>query len=161
MSAGSPGDQRPREPALDHLIRALTAEPAAEELAGRDAALAMFKASRRRHRRMRFVPLTGVAAIACGIIVVAYVAILPAPAQRLAYHLLAGIGVPNAHHASLPSAPRHAATSCSCHRRQPASAAAWTLFLAAARAQIPAGADDVFSQSVSASVFVLRHARPS
>ena len=45
MKTDLPGDLGPREPGLDQLLRALTAGPSRDELAGEPAALAMFRAS--------------------------------------------------------------------------------------------------------------------
>ncbi len=47
MSTDRPDLAKPHDPALDGLFRALTADGTAEELAGRPAALEMFRASRR------------------------------------------------------------------------------------------------------------------
>jgi hypothetical protein len=113
-----PGEPGSREPGLDHLIKALTADGYPRELAGRDTALAAFRtASRQPRRRARLSlplswspPLTTsarlsavaaalVAAIS-GFTAAAYAQALPAPVQHIAYSVLAPIGVPNS-----PSSP--------------------------------------------------------
>lgn len=99
----------PADPSLDLLVRALTADGSADELAGRQGALAMFRDSRRRPRRRFSFPMSTAAAavvIAAGL-GSAYAALLPPPVQHLAYRFLDRIGVPDAHH---PSAPPSAAT---------------------------------------------------
>jgi hypothetical protein len=105
-----------REPGLDHLIRALTADGFPHELAGRDAALAAFRAaSREEHHRSRFalprelrmptrlttVAATLVAGIA-GVTAAAYAQALPAPVQHIAYSVLAPFGVPNSQSSASP-----------------------------------------------------------
>jgi hypothetical protein len=103
MSGDIPEMPGPQDPALDHLFRVLTVDGSADELAHRDAALAMFRDSgrRSRHRRPRFVPSMSMAAAAVviigGIAGAAYSAALPAPVQHIAYQLLDRIGVPDAH----------------------------------------------------------------
>jgi hypothetical protein len=90
----------PPDPAVDRLVRALTADGSADELADRDAARSMFRDSRRRPRRRYSLPLSAAAAavvVAAGL-ASAYAAVLPAPVQHFAYRLLAGVGVPDAHH---------------------------------------------------------------
>ena len=117
MSTARGGEQSPnepgsREPGLDHLIRALTADGYPRELAGRDAALAAFRTARRERRRWAHPPLrlSGsprlmsarlsavaaalVAAIA-GVTAAAYAQALPAPVQHIAYSVLAPLGVPD------------------------------------------------------------------
>jgi hypothetical protein len=103
MSGDIPEMPGPQDPALDHLFRVLTVDGSADELAHRDAALAMFRDSgrRSRRRRLRFVPSMSMAAAAVviigGIAGAAYSAALPAPVQHIAYQLLDRIGVPDAH----------------------------------------------------------------
>jgi hypothetical protein len=53
VSTDRPDLTEPHDPALDGLFRALTADGTAGELAGRTAALEMFRDSRRRPRRLR------------------------------------------------------------------------------------------------------------
>ena len=137
MSTARGGEQGPaepgsREPGLDHLIRALTADGYPHELGGRDAALAAFRAaSREEHRRSRFAlprelrmptRLTTVAAAlvagVAGVTAAAYAQVLPAPVQHIAYSVLAPFGVPNSQGPASPtpagtkpgSAPGPAAT---------------------------------------------------
>jgi len=125
-------DELPRDPALDHLFRALTADGDTDELAGRDDALTMFldrqrTAPRRRLRLAGSMRMTSIRAAAsmraaaslrmatsmrmavavvviiAGIAGAAYAAVLPAPVQHVAYHLLDGIGAPDAHRAASPA----------------------------------------------------------
>jgi hypothetical protein len=121
VSAGFPGEPGRREPGLEHLIRALTADGDPRELANRDAAAAMFRASvmpapgRPRRWQPRF-PLHSVrAAAAAGVIVAvvgttaAYAAVLPAPVQHIAHSVFAPLGVPDGRHPAAPGgAPRGA-----------------------------------------------------
>ena len=117
MSTGLPAEPGSREPGLDHLIRALTADGYPHELAGRDAALAAFRAaSRAEHRRSRFalprelrlptrlsaVTAALVAGIA-GVTAAAYAQALPAPVQHIAYSVLAPLGVPNSQGSATPT----------------------------------------------------------
>ncbi len=127
MSTARGGEQSPaehgsREPGLDHLIRALTADGFPHELAGRDAALAAFRAaSREKHRRPRFAPPRGLrmptrlstvaAALVAGVTGVtaaAYAQALPAPVQHIAYSVLAPFGVPNSQGPVSPAPSRAA-----------------------------------------------------
>jgi hypothetical protein len=150
----SADDPWPREPGLDHLVRALTADPTAAELAGQDAALRMFRASHRRRRhRARFAYRIGVAAaavtVAAGIAAGAYVALLPAPVQHAAGDLVDRIVADvhhhhhHHHHHAAPSPSAHPATPPPSHPGEPAVAPAPGLVLTAARPQIVAGTDDV------------------
>ncbi len=106
----------PREPGMDQLISALTADGRPDELAGRDAALAAFRAASQRAAteptlRQRRVapfrpPLTGwlttrLAAVAVAAVVViaaiaaaAYTRALPGPVQDAAHTVFAPLGVP-------------------------------------------------------------------
>jgi hypothetical protein len=117
VSTGLPAEPGSREPGLDHLIRALTADGYPHELAGRDTALAAFRAaSREEHRRSRFalprelrmptrlstVAAALVAGIA-GVTAAAYAQALPAPVQHIAYSVLAPFGVPNSQGSSSPA----------------------------------------------------------
>jgi hypothetical protein len=124
VSTDLPDEPELADPSLDGLIRALTADGSADELAGRQAALAAFRRSRRRPRR-RFAYPVGTAAAAvviAGGIAAAYAAVLPAPVQHIAFRMLNGIGVPDAHHpapsagappvaASLPSTTANSAAA--------------------------------------------------
>ncbi len=162
MSPDLPGMPGPEDLALDHLFRALTADGSADELADRDAALTMFRDSRRRFRRRhRFASSMSMAAtvivITGGMAAAAYATALPAPVQHVAHRLLDRIGVPDAHHPSASSsahgiaAPTPSAASapaiaaCPCQAGQPGADAAPNLVLAASHAEIPANGDDVLS----------------
>jgi hypothetical protein len=104
-----------REPGLDHLIRALTADGYPHELAGRDAALTAFRAAYGQQRRQpRFSPwlsgsrrLTTVAAALvagiAGFTAAAYAQALPAPVQRIAYSVLSPFGVPDSQPSTSPA----------------------------------------------------------
>jgi len=159
------------DPALNGLVRALTADGTAGELAGRPAALAMFRDSRRRPRRRWFaVSLSSAAAavVLAGGIGAAYAAVLPGPVQHIAYRMLGSIGVPDAHRpapssepstsgarssgaphlattAPPPTHPASAPAGCPCPSRSPGPAAAPNLTLAATLTRIPANAGDVFT----------------
>lgn len=106
----------PRKPDLDQLVTALTADGQAEELAGRDAALAAFHAASQHRaaagpaswqRGLSFHgPLAGLrvrlAAASAALIVAAgaaaaYAQALPGPVQQLAHTVFAPLGVPNGH----------------------------------------------------------------
>ena len=117
----------PREPAVDQLISALTADGRPDELAGRDAALTAFRvASQRaateqtlRPRRVAPAsrPLTGwlpprLTAIAAGaavvvavIVAAAYTHALPGPVQAAAHTVFAPLGVPGGRQGSSGTAP--------------------------------------------------------
>jgi hypothetical protein len=106
----------PPEPGIDQLISALTADGRPDELAGRDAVLAAFRAAGQRAateptlRQRRVVPssrpLTGwlptrLAAVAVAAVVViagiaaaAYTRALPGPVQDAAHTVFAPLGVP-------------------------------------------------------------------
>lgn len=102
--ADGPGS---REPGLDQLIRALTADGHPAELAGADAALAAFRAARARPRRRtgpRLLPgaparVSAVAAALiagfAGLTAAAYAKALPAPVQHIAYSVFSPLGVPD------------------------------------------------------------------
>jgi hypothetical protein len=166
VSADPPDLLGPPDPAVDRLIRALTADGASDELASRPAALVMFRDSRRRPRRRYSLPVSAAAAavvVAAGL-ASAYAAVLPAPVQHFAYRLLAGVGVPDAHHpAEQPGAitvPSTASNSAVTASTIPASShPAGTptpnptqnpvprqdLVLASAHARIAAGGDDILA----------------
>jgi hypothetical protein len=97
---------------LDHLIDALTADGRPDELAGRDAALAAFRAAGGRdaaerasaqrqrtyfHRPMsvRLAALGTTLAVAAGIATAAYTRNLPGPAQEVPHTVFAPLGVPD------------------------------------------------------------------
>ncbi len=110
----------PREPGLDQLIRALTADGHPAELAGRDAALAAFRAASqssprrvptrsplgRMPARLAAVVAAGAAALA-GVTAAAYAQALPAPVQQIAHTWFAVVGVPNSQ--PQPASTGHAA----------------------------------------------------
>jgi hypothetical protein len=112
---GFPDEPGSREPGLDHLIKALTANGYPYELRGRDAALAAFRAaSRQPRRRLRLSPgrgmpsrLSAVAAALvlaiAGVTAAAYARALPAPMQHIAYSVLAPLGVPNSQSPAAPT----------------------------------------------------------
>ena len=156
------------DPALNGLVRALTANGTADELAGRPAALAMFRDSRRRSHRRRFaVSLSSAAAavVLAGGLATAYTAALPGPVQHIAYRMLGSIGVPDtrpapssgasssgarssgAPHlaATIPPIHPNSAATCPCQTGSPGTAAAPNLTLVAALTRIPANGGDVFS----------------
>jgi hypothetical protein len=88
--------------APDPLLRALTAPGTPEELAGEQAAVALFHAARRSPARpaRRMIPSFGIAAAAAGLAAAAlaggaYSAVLPGPLQHMAHKVLAPIGVPD------------------------------------------------------------------
>jgi hypothetical protein len=108
VSADLPDLTEPTDPALNGLIRALTADGTAAELAARPAALAMFRDSRRRPRHRRFavsVSTAAAAVVLAGGISAAYAAALPAPVQHIAYSMLGSMGVPDTHPAGPSSRP--------------------------------------------------------
>jgi hypothetical protein len=115
-----------RKPSLDQLITALTAVGRPDELAGRDAALATFRAAgerdaadratRRRRgtpfRRLLTARLAAVGAalvVAAGVAAAAYAQALPGPVQQLAHSVFAPLGVPN-NELSLGSVPSTGST---------------------------------------------------
>ena len=120
MSTARGGESSAFEPGLEHLIGALTASGHPDELAGRDAARAAFCAAsqqptaarsgwawpastwsawRRRPIRLALparlaVAFAVVAAVVGGFTAAATAQVLPAPVQRIAYTVLAPLGVP-------------------------------------------------------------------
>ena len=123
----------PREPGMDQLISALTADGRPDELAGRDAALTAFRAAGQRAateptlRQRRVVPfrrpltgwlpprLTAVAAVAAVVVAVivaaAYTQALPGPVQDAAHTVFAPLGVPGGQHGSSGTAPNQEAAA--------------------------------------------------
>ena len=119
------------QPGLAQLIATLNSGPVRNELAGEQAAVAMFRANflpaapggtrrmRRRPWNVGFgrLQLVGVAAALAvgGLAAAAYNQVLPAPVQHLAYDAFHVIGVPDAqhrkanvgHHQSPPHSGRH------------------------------------------------------
>lgn len=118
MSTGFPGEPGSRESGLDQLIRSLTADGYPHELAGREPALAAFRAARSEPRR-RFrlaVRPTGsarlgavaaaVVATLAGLTAAAYAQALPAPVQRIAHSVFSSLGVPDSQ--PVPAGHSHA-----------------------------------------------------
>ncbi len=107
----------PGKPDLDQLVAALIADANGEELSGRDAALAAFRAARQRdgapgsarwYRSPSFGrPFAGLSrrlatagaalVVAAGIAAAAYSQALPGPVQQFAHTVFAPLGVPNGH----------------------------------------------------------------
>lgn len=122
-----PYESGPYESSTDQLISALTAEGDLDELAGRGAALAAFRAARERAateqtlRQRRFVPfrrplagwfpvrlaaITAAAAVVfAGIVTAAYTHALPGPVQDAAHSVFAPLGVPGGRQAPSGTAP--------------------------------------------------------
>jgi hypothetical protein len=114
----------PRKPDLDRLVTALTAEGRPDELTGREAAVAAFRAAGRRdaadgsarRRRVsirrpftalpqRLAAVGAVVAVAAGIAAAAYAQALPGPAQDLAHTVFAPLGVPDNQPPAQPGHP--------------------------------------------------------
>jgi len=117
----------PREPGMDQLISALTADGRPDELAGRDAALTAFRAAGQRAateptlRQRRFAPssrpltgwlpprLTTIAAAAAVVfalvVTAAYTHALPGPVQDAAHSVFAPLGVPGGQQGSSGTSP--------------------------------------------------------
>jgi hypothetical protein len=125
----TPGEPRSFErdahdPALGHLISALTMAGHPHELAGRDTALAAFRAAsaerrqpargftRRRAFRPFLMParlaalVAAGATITAGLTAAAYAQALPAPVQEIAHTVLAPLGVPDSAPQPSPSPVR-------------------------------------------------------
>ena len=115
-----PADRAAVQPGLDRLLGLLTTSAAPDELAGEDAALAMFRASqrpaiavpgsrapRRQDRRRGWLVAAVTVAIAAGFAVAAYTEALPPPVQHIAYRVLGFVGVPDAQHRRPASAGSH------------------------------------------------------
>jgi hypothetical protein len=121
VDANLPADIGPLDPGLSELFQTLTSGPRPGELAGEQAALAMFRENqspaaalspgrfsraRRRTSRLSGAPgrwgmrLTAAAAVVLsgGFAAAAYAAVLPAPVQHAAYRVLGFAGVPDTHH---------------------------------------------------------------
>jgi hypothetical protein len=124
VKTDAPGSSPAGEPGVDELLGLLASEPLRAELAGRDAAAAMFRenfraasptgdrkalsrdrrlarrdrrALRRHVRRARLLVAVVVVLIIGGFAGAAYSAALPAPVQHIAYHVLGFAGVPDTH----------------------------------------------------------------
>jgi hypothetical protein len=114
----------PRKPDLDRLVTALTADGRPDELAGREATVAAFRAAGRRDAadgptRRRRVPMRrprttlprrlaaigAVVVVAAGVAAAAYTQALPGPAQELAHTVFAPLGVPGNQPPSQPGHP--------------------------------------------------------
>jgi hypothetical protein len=143
----------PADPGLDGLLRALTANGTADELAGRQAALAMFRDSRRpkRRRLAAWASTAAAAVVMVGWIAAAYAAALPAPVQHVTYKMLGSIGVPDTHRQAQPPSPSRSVSSMPTSPPAPAvvvtpaADTVPTLVLAAAHPQVLAGGDDILS----------------
>ena len=155
----------PRKPDLDRLVAALTADGRPDELAGRDAAVAAFRAAGRpegagegprRRRRWSFRrPLTAlrpglaavgaVAVVAAGVAAAAYTQALPGPAQDLAHTVFAPLGVPA--NQSGHSADVTIATSGGTPSSRPGGD--YRLTLTASRLRVPAGTAVAFAGRVT------------
>jgi hypothetical protein len=102
----------PRKPDLDRLVTALTAEGRPDEMAGREAAVAAFRAAGARGAQSsplaswrpkplarwgirRLAAVGAVVAVAAGVAVAAYAQALPGPAQDVAHTVFAPLGVPD------------------------------------------------------------------
>jgi hypothetical protein len=155
----------PRKPDLDRLVAALTAAGRPDELAGRDAAVAAFRAASRpegageglrRRRRWSFRrPLTAlrpglaavgaVAVVAAGVAAAAYTQALPGPAQDLAHTVFAPLGVPanqSGHSADVTIATSGGTPS-------PRPGGEYRLTLTASRLRVPAGTAVAFAGRVT------------
>jgi hypothetical protein len=142
----------PADYGLDGLLRALTANGTADELAGRQAALAMFRDSRRpkRRRLATWVSTAAAAVVMAGWIAAAYATALPGPVQHITYRMLGSIGVPDIHHQAPPSPSRSVASipaspPASAIAVPPAAGPVTTLILAAAEPRVLAGRDEILS----------------
>jgi hypothetical protein len=108
-----PGEMPPATPGLDQFLDLLTTDPQPDELAGADAALAMFRAHgppapapaparparvRWRMPRVRLAAAAAVIAVVGGFSAAAYAEALPGPVQHVAYRVLGFAGVPNVRH---------------------------------------------------------------
>ncbi len=165
MSTGFPYEPGSREPGLEHLVKALTADGHPHELKGRDAAVAAFRAARRPPRRAGLSARLGlparlgavaaalVAAFA-GVTAAAYAQALPAPVQHIAYSVLAPFGV----HDSKPSPPASRPTPTpapssapprAVHHGTPSPSAAASSCPCAAQASRPAASGSILTIAAS------------
>jgi hypothetical protein len=136
MTSDLPDDLGPADPGLEQLLTALASGPTPGELAGEQAALAMFRANiqppppalaartrpmrqlkpapRQRTHGFRFrLVAAATTALAGGFAAAAYMADLPAPVQHVAYQAFHVIGVPDVprHHAATGGKnPRHSSS---------------------------------------------------
>jgi len=162
-----------REPGVDRLIRALTADGHPDELTGRDDALAAFRAAGEPRpadrvpswhrgipfrrpvngwvpRRLVLVAAAGVAVIA-GITAAAYTQALPGPAQDIAHTAFAPLGVPGGESAPGPGPTDVTADTpgTGTPAGSPRATHGYLITLAAARVRVPAGAVDVLAGRVT------------
>jgi hypothetical protein len=116
----------PVEPGLRALLGLLNSGATPEELVGENAALEMFRSSRRQAdftpqpspsapssmrahlRRSRWLAAVGTFMAAAALTTAAYTQALPTPLQNVAYHVLGFVGVPQAHHVPRAPANTHA-----------------------------------------------------
>ena len=159
----------PGKPDLDRLITALTADGRPDELAGRDAALAAFRAAgqhaasaqaARRRRRVPFrrplaalpgrlaaLAAAGITAVA-GLTAAAYAQALPGPMQQAAHTVFAPLGVPESQQSGHPAAETIATSGgksqppggASSRTPSPRPGDDYLLTLTASRVRVPAGA---------------------
>ncbi len=168
-------DSEQREPGLDRLLAALTAEGTPEELSRRDVALAAFRASAqdraatrpgRRPRgsrlpwprpglafpRLAVVAAAVVIAVA-GVATAAYNQVLPGPAQDAAHSVFASLGVPDNHSSGAPSAAVVPSSSAAVSNTSSPPAGTTVdslrLTLAASRIRVDPGSVVVFSGRVT------------
>ena len=167
----------PRKPDLDQLVTALTADGQAEELAGRDAALAAFRAASQHtaanrsvnwHRSRPFTRLPARLAAAGATLLVAagaaaaYAQALPGPVQQLAHTVFAPLGVPDGHqqpgHSPAGTIPGTGPTGITIANSggksktpSPNPTHIYKVSVSVARARVPAGGVVVFTGRVTDS----------
>lgn len=165
----------PRKPDLDRLVSALTADARPDEQAGRDAAVAAFRAAGRRdgagqgaRRRRRWSfrrPFTAlrpglavigaVAVVAAGVAAAAYTQALPSPAQDLAHTVFAPLGVPgNQQSAAVTIATSgeksgRATPGGKAKTPSPRPGDDYLITVAVSRTRVPAGARVAFSGRIT------------
>jgi hypothetical protein len=119
------------DPDIRAVVALLTSGPTRQELAGQDAALAMFRAeqpgqqagpaaaatglgrhrqARRRIRLSHRLAAAASAVVAAGFVSAGYAAVLPAPLQHAAYRILGFVGMPDSHGRARPHASHPPAT---------------------------------------------------
>jgi len=169
----------PGKPDLDQLFTALTADGQADELAGRAAALAAFRAagqdraasrSATWHRSRSFrQPVTwlparlaaaGAALVVAAGAAAAYAQALPGPVQQLAHTVFASLGVPDGHQqpgqSPAGTSPGTGPTSITIANSggesktpSPQTTHMYKVAVSVSRARVPAGAVVVFSGRVT------------
>lgn len=165
----------PRKPDLDQLLTALTADGQAEERAGRDTALAAFRAASQRgatagsasgHRGLPLHgPLAGLrvrlAAAGAALIVAvgtaaAYAQALPGPVQQLAHTVFAPLGVPNGHQqpgqlpaGTAPGTGSSGVTVATSGGASPRATHLYKVAVSVSRARVPADTSVVFTGRVT------------